>query len=137
MKDGFKPISIEKYIKSHIKINKTEDPIKIRRNLLRTLKDYQDGVTCHCGNPIWVIGSAIVGNSCFTCITGDAFPDHDYEISVYNRLEKNIFNKERLSRPVSYYASIRPTNYAREEAARAEAEAAKAAKKAARMKKTE
>ena len=38
---------------------------------------------------------------------------------------------------LSYYASIRPTNYAREEAARAEAEAAKAAKKAAREKKTE
>jgi NADH-quinone oxidoreductase subunit I len=58
--------------------------------------------------------------------------DHDYEISVYDRQEYNIFNKERLSRPVSYYESIRPTNYAREEAARAEAEAKKAAKKAAR-----
>jgi len=34
-------------------------------------------------------------------------------------------------KPVSYYAEIRPTNYAREEAARAEAEAAKAAKKGA------
>jgi len=58
--------------------------------------------------------------------------DHDYEISVYNRLEKNIYDKERLSRPVEYYASIRPTNYMREEEARAEAEAKKAARKAAR-----
>jgi NADH-quinone oxidoreductase subunit I len=57
--------------------------------------------------------------------------DHDYEVSVYDRHTKNIFDKERLSRPVSYYAAIRPTNYAREEAARAEAEAAKAAEKAA------
>jgi NADH-quinone oxidoreductase subunit I len=57
--------------------------------------------------------------------------DHDYELSVYNRHQHNIFDKERLSRPVSYYESIRPVNYAREEAARAEAEAAKAAKKAA------
>lgn len=57
--------------------------------------------------------------------------DHDYELSVYNRHKQNIFDKERLSRPESYYASIRPINYAREEAARAEAEAAKAAKKAA------
>jgi NADH-quinone oxidoreductase subunit I len=57
--------------------------------------------------------------------------DHDYEISVYNRHEKNIYDKERLSRPLSYYESIRPVNYAREEAARAEAEAAKAARKAA------
>jgi NADH-quinone oxidoreductase subunit I len=58
--------------------------------------------------------------------------DHDYELSVYNRHEKNIFNKEKLSKPVSYYASIRPANYEREETARREAEAAKAAKRAGR-----
>jgi NADH-quinone oxidoreductase subunit I len=56
--------------------------------------------------------------------------DHDYELSVYDRHEKNIYNKEKLLRPVSYYASIRPTNYNREETARNEAAAAKAAKKA-------
>jgi NADH-quinone oxidoreductase subunit I len=56
--------------------------------------------------------------------------DHDYEVSVYDRHSHNIYDKEKLSKPVSYYASIRPTNYAREEAARAEAEAAKAARKA-------
>ena len=55
--------------------------------------------------------------------------DHDYELSVYNRLDKNIFNKEKLSKPVTYYAQIRPANFAREETARAEAAAAKAAKK--------
>ena len=57
--------------------------------------------------------------------------DHDYELSVYDRFASNIYNKERLSRPVSYYAGIRPVNYNREETARAEAEAAKAARKAA------
>lgn len=57
--------------------------------------------------------------------------DHDYELSVYDRHTHNIYNKEKLSKPLSYYASIRPTNYQREEAIRAEAEAAKAAKKAA------
>jgi NADH-quinone oxidoreductase subunit I len=55
--------------------------------------------------------------------------DHDYELSVYDRHAKNIFDKEKLSKPVSYYAGIRPANYAREEAARAEAEAAKAARR--------
>ncbi len=59
--------------------------------------------------------------------------DHDYELAVYNRHEKNIYNKEILSRPVSYYAEIRPNNYQREETARAEAEAAKAARKAAKQ----
>ncbi|HWQ83120.1 MAG TPA: 4Fe-4S binding protein, partial [Anaerolineales bacterium] len=56
--------------------------------------------------------------------------DHDYELSVYQRHEKNIVDKERLSKPESYYASIRPVNYASEEQAKAEAEAAKAARKA-------
>ena len=58
--------------------------------------------------------------------------DHDYEIAVYDRYKHNIYNKEKLSKPLSYYASIRPVNYQREEAARAEAEAAKAAKAAKR-----
>jgi len=35
-----------------------------------------------------------------------------------------------LSKPVSYYSTIRPQNYRREEAIRAEKEAAKAAKPA-------
>jgi NADH-quinone oxidoreductase subunit I len=56
--------------------------------------------------------------------------DHDYELSVYNRHQKNIYDKDRLSKPVGYYAEIRPANYEREERARAEAEAAKAARKA-------
>ena len=62
--------------------------------------------------------------------------DHDYELAVYDRIENNIFNKERLSRPESYYSVLRPNNYNKEEIARAEAEAAKAARKAARQQKT-
>jgi NADH-quinone oxidoreductase subunit I len=54
--------------------------------------------------------------------------DHNFELSSFDRTTKHIFDKERLSRPVEYYASIRPTNYAREEAARAEKEAKKAKK---------
>jgi NADH-quinone oxidoreductase subunit I len=57
--------------------------------------------------------------------------DHDFELSVYDRHAKDILNKEQLLKPVSYYAQIRPANYAREETARAEAEAAKAARKQA------
>jgi NADH-quinone oxidoreductase subunit I len=54
--------------------------------------------------------------------------DHIYELSLYNRLDTNIYNKATLSKSSSYYASIRPTNYAREEAIRAEKEAKKAAR---------
>jgi len=57
--------------------------------------------------------------------------DHDYEIAVYDRKKNNIYDKDKLMKPVSYYASIRPENYQREEEARAAAEAAKAARKAA------
>jgi NADH-quinone oxidoreductase subunit I len=56
--------------------------------------------------------------------------DHDYELAVYDRHKVNIYDKDKLMKPVSYYASIRPTNYTREEEARAAAEAAKAARKA-------
>ena len=57
--------------------------------------------------------------------------DHDYEIASYDRKEYHIFNKERLSKPVSYYAQIRPNNFTSEEAMRAEKAAKKAARKAA------
>lgn len=55
--------------------------------------------------------------------------DHDYELATYERMEANIHQKERLMKPVSYYASIRPTAYAMEQAAKEAAEAAKAARR--------
>ncbi len=51
--------------------------------------------------------------------------DHDYEIASYKR---NVFNMEQLLKPASYYASIRPVNYKRNEDERKAKEAAKAAK---------
>jgi NADH-quinone oxidoreductase subunit I len=58
--------------------------------------------------------------------------DHDYELASYDRFADHIYNKERLSKPVTYYQSIRPMNSAFEEAARAEKEAAKEAKRKAK-----
>lgn len=55
--------------------------------------------------------------------------DHDYEIASYNRHRDNIYDISKLAKPVSYYEKIRPTNYAREEAARQAEKEAKAAKK--------
>jgi NADH-quinone oxidoreductase subunit I len=57
--------------------------------------------------------------------------DHDYELAVYNRHQTNIYDKEKLSKPVEYYATIRPTNFAKEEELRTAAEAAKAARRSA------
>ena len=46
--------------------------------------------------------------------------DHNYEIASYNRKTDNILGKDILAKPASYYKSIRPSNYAREEQAKAE-----------------
>ena len=51
--------------------------------------------------------------------------DHDYEIASYHR---SLYNMEKLLKPASYYAGIRPANAAREDEARRAKEAAKAAK---------
>jgi NADH-quinone oxidoreductase subunit I len=58
--------------------------------------------------------------------------DHDYELASFDRHAEHIYNKEKLSKPTSYYAGIRPTNYTREEQVRADEEAKKAAGAAAR-----
>jgi NADH-quinone oxidoreductase subunit I len=54
--------------------------------------------------------------------------DHDYELANTNRLQNNVYDLEKLLKPASYYAGIRPENYSREEAVKAEKEAARAAK---------
>lgn len=77
---GFIPISIKAYIKMHLKNNPNENDGDLRQRLNSALADYKNGIKCSCGNDIWVIGSASVGSSCFTCITGESRPTDDYEI---------------------------------------------------------
>ena len=79
-KPGFTPISMEEYMQLHLKSNPDTTRQEIEGGLKSSLLDHKRGVKCSCGNPIWVIGSAVIGNACFTCITGDAMPDEDYEI---------------------------------------------------------
>ena len=80
MKKGFSPISKRKYIELHLKNNPSETREGISVAIDEALRNYKNGVQCQCGNSIWVIGSAVAGNSCFTCITGQSIPDKDYEI---------------------------------------------------------
>ena len=79
-KQGFTPIEMEDYIRRHLKSNPDTSRKEIETGLRSALTDYKAGVKCDCGNPIWVIGSAVMGNACFTCITGEAMPDSDFEI---------------------------------------------------------
>lgn len=54
--------------------------------------------------------------------------DHDYELANYNRRDNDVLTLEKLLKPASYYARIRPENYAREEMIKSQKVAARAEK---------
>ena len=58
--------------------------------------------------------------------------DHDYEIANIDRFSHHIYDLEKLLKPASYYAKIRPTQFKEEDDARKEKKAKKAAARAAR-----
>lgn len=93
---GFVSISIDKYIKKHLQSNPSENEDDLRKRLNSALGDYISGVKCSCGNDIWVIGSASVGNGCFTCITGESQPDSDYEIDLAIKKKGNTKGRRHI-----------------------------------------
>ena len=82
MKTGFIPIRFEDYVEKHLRSNPDVERADLIERLEYAVTACKRGVRCECGAPIWIIGSAEVGLSCFTCITGEATPDDDYEIDV-------------------------------------------------------
>ncbi len=86
---GFAPISIDKYVAKHLANNPSENKADLIKRLKSALNDYNEGIKCSCGNDIWVIGSASVGNCCFTCITGESYPTDDYEIDSAIKKREN------------------------------------------------
>jgi len=81
MKLGFVPISLEDYIEQAVVSNPGYSREEITASLNDALQAYKADIRCHCGNQIWVIGSAAAQwYACFSCITGEAMPDDDYEI---------------------------------------------------------
>jgi len=77
---GFVPISLVEYVRKHVASNHGVEPTELESRLRRVLAAKEAGERCHCGEEIWVLGSAEVGLMCFTCITGEATPDNDYEL---------------------------------------------------------
>lgn len=77
---NFTPISINNYVALHLKNNPSQKEEDLRRNLETAIRDYENNVKCSCGEDIWVIGSASIGNSCYTCMTGEKLPTENYEI---------------------------------------------------------
>ncbi len=92
---AFAQISLKDYIDMHLKNNPDENKQELTKRLKTAMKDYKNGVRCNCGSEIWVIGSASVGNGCFTCITGESYPTDDYELegATVKSLDNNTARK--------------------------------------------
>ncbi|MBK9392075.1 MAG: hypothetical protein IPN68_18510 [Bacteroidetes bacterium] len=80
------PISIDEYVKVHLKKNPNESENILRVRLEAALDDYTNGIKCNCGKDIWIVGSASSPFGCYSCITGKEHPAGEYEID--SALEK-------------------------------------------------
>jgi hypothetical protein len=77
---GFVPIPFDRYVDLHVESNPSIDRAEFARRLRHAVDARKAGACCACGALIWAIGSAEAGAACFTCITGEAWPESDYEI---------------------------------------------------------
>ncbi len=82
MKSRFTPIALDDYIEKHLRANPEVSREDIRARLEFAIAAHRSGKRCSCGTNIWIIGSAEAGLSCFTCITGEGYPNEDYEIDI-------------------------------------------------------
>ena len=80
--EGFISISLERYVDLHLQANPGTDRAELVAQLEYAIDAYKRGVRCECGAPIWIVGSALGGLACFTCITLEATPNDDYEIKI-------------------------------------------------------
>ena len=81
MKEGFTPISIENYLDRHMRSNPDQKRDEVRGAIEEMIQLHKNGGRCSCGREIWVVGSAAAGwPGCFSHITGEAYPDDDFEI---------------------------------------------------------
>ncbi|PWH86627.1 hypothetical protein [Brumimicrobium oceani] len=77
---NFTPISKQEYVALHLLNNPSTNEAELRNNLDQKITDFKNNVRCSCGNDIWVIGSASLGNGCYKCLTGENLPTKHYEI---------------------------------------------------------
>lgn len=82
----WKPISIDQYIKIHLKKNPDDNDEKLKMRIEAALDYYKNGLKCQCGKDIWIVGSTTAPYGCFSCITGKDHPRGDFEID--SALEK-------------------------------------------------
>jgi hypothetical protein len=79
----FYPISLKDYVEKFVRDNPGESKRAVEERLRNALSYALAEAKCSCGNPLWVVGAAEAGLFCFTCITGEAMPDEDYEIDEH------------------------------------------------------
>ncbi len=96
---SFKPIKLEKFIADHMENNPKSNEQEIRTTLQNALKDFKSGVKCSCGLDIWVIGSSMVGNNCFNCITGEHDPSNDFELAEALPKNQDLYFEESNNIP--------------------------------------
>jgi hypothetical protein len=77
---NFTPISKQEYVALHLMNNPSTNEAELRNNLDNTLTDFNNRIKCSCGKDIWVIGSASLGNGCYSCLTGETLPTDNYEL---------------------------------------------------------
>jgi hypothetical protein len=80
MMSGFRPVSVDQFVRQYLRNNKNADGDAVRAGVEDALAAWRQGVHCACGKPLWVAGSAVAGYACFNCITGTTAPDGDPEI---------------------------------------------------------
>jgi len=76
----FNKISIDNFLEKYKLSNPKEDITKLKKSIIEFRKLKAAGVKCNCGGSLWIIGSAISGKGCFTCITGESDCSNDYDI---------------------------------------------------------
>jgi hypothetical protein len=98
------PITIDKYVKLHLKKNPNGNEKVLRVRIEAALDDYKNGIKCQCGNDIWIVGSASAPFACFSCITGKEYPLGDYEIDgtldkrdKYGRRNINMMDPRKIN----------------------------------------
>jgi hypothetical protein len=86
----WKPISIDQYVKIHLRKNPNDNEMTIKMRIDAALDYYKNGLKCRCGNDIWIVGSTTVPFGCFSCVTGKDHPQGDYEIdSALDKRDKD------------------------------------------------
>jgi hypothetical protein len=71
---------VDRHVDLYVQSNPSAERVEVARRLREAVDARKARARCACGAFIWAIGSADAGAACFTGITGEAWPDSDYEI---------------------------------------------------------